>query len=388
MSSTEVYDSLRLHQAEVEALIADLNRASAKTPGASKRALKRWPMQFQKCVLTTTTKTTGNVHGVAYPRNLCKKGAAVLSGAFVHPGTACHLSLRSIDGSARSIQGVVRWCRHVKARAHDLGILFSGSINPRDFFIQHGDECLFQLEFVDVAQLRGSLVVTDSDILTHKLFQDLLGASAVEMSFTKTGAECLAMLEQCPDLAIAENELPDMTGLDLLIKAREAGHRTPIILMSQDNDRDLRLAAIGAGAKELLFRPATPETILRGVAEVLMPNDDQKGKDGEASPATQRINCSAPLEALADLAREAMTTMTAGDVEGGRKRLGRIATSCREFALPNLAEQADRIAAAAATGVPQSRLVGEIRGLLKEFETASAACKITPTAAQAKPASA
>jgi CheY-like chemotaxis protein len=378
MSSTEVFDSLRLHQAEVEQLIADLNRASAKAPGASKRALKRWPMQFQRCVLTTTSKMAGNVHGVAYPRNLCKKGAAVLSGSFVHPGTACHLSLRSIDGTARSIQGVVRWCRHVKARAHDLGIMFNAAINPRDFFIQQGDECLFQLEYVDVAALRGSLVVADADILTHKLFQDVLGSSAIEMTFAKSGAECLSILEQCPDLAIAEHALPDMTGLDLLIKAREAGHRTPIILMAQDTDKDLRLAAIGAGAKELLFRPATPETILRGVAEVLMPGQSVAGGDETNGSSPVKINCSAPLTALADLAREALTTMTSGDVEGGKKRLGRIATSCREFALPTLADQADKIAAAAGSGVPQTRLVGEIRGLLKEFESAATACSITP----------
>lgn len=388
MSSTEVYDSLRLAQGEVEQLIAELNRAGARSSGASKRALKRWPMQFQKCVLTTTSKTSGNMHAVAYPRNLCKTGAAVLSGAFVHPGTPCHLSMRSIDGTARSVQGVVRWCRHVKARAHDLGIMFHGSVNPRDFFIHQGDECLFQLENVDVAALRGSLVVADGDVLTHRLFQDLLGNSAVELTFAKSGQECLSALEQCPDLAVAEYALPDMTGLDLLIKSREAGYRTPIILMAQDNDSDLRLAAIGGGARELLFRPAAPETILRGVAEILMPGNDAVGKDASqgAGKAGGTVNCAAPIEALVDLARGALQCLTSGDSEGAQKRLGRIVTSCHEFGLPGLGEQATKIVASARSGVPQARLVGEVRALIREFESAQSACSVQTAAEKPKAA--
>ncbi|MBL8746621.1 MAG: response regulator, partial [Phycisphaerae bacterium] len=213
MSSTEVFDSLRLNQAEVEHLMADLNRASSRSPMVSKRGLKRWPMPFQRSVLTTTSKLMGNMHCVAYPRNLTKRGAAVLSGAFVHPGTVCHLTLRAVNGKARSVAGVIRWCQHVKARAHDLGIEFSSPINPRDFSISKSGSCTFQLEHVEVTSLKGVVLVVDEDRLTHRLFQDILGASPVELVFAQSGEAGLKLLDQSPSLIVAERELPDMSGL-------------------------------------------------------------------------------------------------------------------------------------------------------------------------------
>ncbi len=367
MSSGEVFDSLRLSQAEVEDLIAELNRATAKAPQSTRRELKRWPMQHQRCVLTTSSKLMGNMHGVAYPRNLAKKGAAVLTGAFVHPGTTCHLTLRSIDGSARSIPGVIRWCRHVKARAHDLGIQFASAVNPRDFFIEQEGQCLFQLERVEVTNLRGTLVIVDEDRLTHRLFQDLLGTSSVELVFAMTGEEGLKLLDQSPALIVAENALPDMSGLDFLLKVRGLGFRTPIILMAREGDAELRLAAIGGGAQELLLRPVTPETILRGVAEYLGPEAVSLSKAGDGGTS------SASAEVLLDLSRKALKLVESGDIAGARSTLIRIATTAREFRVVAVAEQAERASAAAMGESAQPRLLAEVRGLARACESLATA---------------
>lgn len=365
MNSTEVFDSLRLTQAEVEQLIADLNRAADKSQATSRRALKRWPMQFQRSVLTTTSKLMGNMHGVAYPRNLAKKGAALLSGSFVHPGTACHLTLRAMDGKARSIQGTVRWCRHVKSRAHDLGIEFNAPINPRDFFIQQEGECLFQLERVEVTSLRGTILVVDEDRLTHRLFQDILGPSSVELVFAQNGEAGIKLLDQHPSLIVAENALPDMTGLDFLSKVRNAGFRTPLILMAREGDDELRLAAIGGGAQELLLRPVTPDTLLRGVAEYL-------STESTTAPSPAKSAGAPPTDILLDLAKKALAEAENGDIEKAKSVLVRITTTAREFNLTALADQAGRAVAAAAGGASsQPRLIGEARGLVRACEGSS-----------------
>lgn len=372
MSSTEVFDSLRLTQAEVEQLIAELNRAAAKSPMVSKRTLKRWPMQFQRAVLTTTSKMMGNMHGVAYPRNLAKKGAAMLSGSFVHPGTACHVTLRAIDGKARSVPGVVRWCRHVKARAHDLGIEFISPVNPRDFFILQDGECLFQVERVDVTSLKGVVLVVDEDRLTHRLFQDILGASAVELVFARSGDAGLKLLDQSPEVIVSEYALPDMNGLEFLTRVRDAGFRTPLILMAREGDDELRMAAIGGGAQELLLRPVTPETILRGVAEYLMVDPA-----GAAAPsAVDKSRSAPPMDVLRELAQKALRQAEAGDVEATKSSLVRIATTAREFNLGVLGVQAAHAAAAAVGPMVQPRLLGEVRGLLRACEEAEAQSKL------------
>jgi CheY-like chemotaxis protein len=269
MSSSEVFDSLRLMQAEVESLMAALNKASGQSAGASRRTLKRWPMQFQRSVLTTTSRLSGNVHGVAYPRNLSKSGAAVLVGSFIHPGTACHLTLRAKDGTARSMAGVVRWCRHAKARAHDLGVQFETPISPREFCIINEGECVLNLERVDVTNLVGSVLVVDEDRETHALFQSVFSASAVVVNFARSGAEAVSMLGQSPDVIVTESALPDMTGVELLKKVRESGKQMPVILIAKEVADELRMEAFGGGASEMLTRPVTPDIVLRAVGEHL-----------------------------------------------------------------------------------------------------------------------
>lgn len=370
MSSTEVFDSLRLTQAEVEHLMSELNRASAASPMVSRRTLKRWPMRFQRSVLTTTSKLMGNMHGVAYPRNLAKRGAAVLSGAFVHPGTTCHLTLRSLDGKARSLAGVVRWCRHVKARAHDLGVEFGAPINPREFCIEQAGECLFEMERVDVTSLKGLLIVVDEDRLTHRLFQDILGTSSVELVFAQSGDAGLKLLDQSPALIVAEHTLPDMNGLDFLKKVREAGFRTPLVLMAREGNDELRLAAIAAGAQELLLRPLTPDTILRGAAEYLSDATAAKGsKAGDHARGEAEATASAPpVEELIEMANKSLALAGGGDVEGAKALLTRIATTAREFNLISQAEHSERAAGAAVGSTAPPRLLAEVQALLRSFE--------------------
>jgi CheY-like chemotaxis protein len=301
MSSSEVFDSLRLMQAEVERLMTDLNKVSGQSPGATKRTLKRWPMQFQRSVLTTTSRLTGNVHGVAYPRNLSKSGAAVLVGSFIHPGTACHLTLRARDGTARSMAGVVKWCRHAKARAHDLGVQFETPISPREFCILNEGDCVLNLERVDVTNLVGSVLVVDEDRETHALFQGVFSASAVVVNFAKSGAEAVSMLGQSPDVIVTESTLPDMSGVELLKKIRESGKKMPVILIAKEVNDELRVAAFGGGASEVLMRPVTPDIVLRGVGEHLKVGAPAKKEEPApvAAPAAGEAAAAAPAVASA-----------------------------------------------------------------------------------------
>lgn len=364
MGSSEVFDALRLTQVEVEALILELNRANARSPAATKRSLRRWPMQFQRCVLTTNSKMMGKVHAVGYPRNLSRRGVALLSGTFVHPGTSCHVILRSITGTAKCLEGVCRWCRHVRARAHDVGIELQTAVHPRDFFIQQGSECLFQMESVDVSTLKGNLLLVDNDRLTHKLFQDLLGNSNVDVWFAESGEQAISLLNQSPDLVVCEYQLPEMTGLDLLIKSREMGHQSPFLLMAREGDTELRLAAIGAGANELLMRPLTPEVVLRGVAEVL--SETLRIDDAPARPASNTL--AIPVESLVRLAQEGVEAAEAGNIDGARASVQRLGTTANEFGASALGLHAERVASSIVASVPIPKLTGDLRSLLRECQ--------------------
>jgi two-component system chemotaxis response regulator CheY len=70
------------------------------------------------------------------------------------------------------------------------------------------------------------------------------------------------------DLIITENDLPGVSGLDLIRRARALPHRreTPIIMFSSCPDRD---EALGAGADEFLQKPEGIYAVRETVALLL-----------------------------------------------------------------------------------------------------------------------
>lgn len=56
-------------------------------------------------------------------------------------------------------------------------------------------------------------------------------------------------------LVLLDVMLPDGDGLELLAERREAGDRTPVVLLSAREEADLRERAVAAGASDYLKKP-------------------------------------------------------------------------------------------------------------------------------------
>jgi two-component system, chemotaxis family, chemotaxis protein CheY len=346
MSKEDVIDTLKLSPRELESIVNELNRNNAQAAARSKRQLKRWTLQQQKVILTFVHGTASKVHGVAMPRNISRKGAAVLYGTFVHPGSKCFLSLRCVDGSTRSIAGVVMHCRHIKGRLHDLGIRFENAVNPRDFFIVMGSDYLFDRENVDIRGVTGKVLIADASLAMQRLLAHDLRGGDLTLMFARDAAQAIDQLTEEPDLLLVDYALPDMTGIDLVKHVREQGYTTPIVLITAEKDTELRLAAIGVGASEMLFKPISTELLHRAVAEYLSPTDhmfDPSTAGDASSNKMSEDDIITFVEELAKSAKQIDEALEKNDTDTVRSRVLELTATAAQFGFPAVGDQAAEV---------------------------------------------
>ena len=76
-----------------------------------------------------------------------------------------------------------------------------------------------------------------------------------EVVAVASGKEAIRMLTRDRfDIVVVDSTLSDMTGLELLGKVREKGYRTPVALLSEQDDPELALKASKAGACDLIVK--------------------------------------------------------------------------------------------------------------------------------------
>lgn len=267
MSNPAINDTIRLTQHELTQLLADLNRGGHKP--SSKRKTKRWAMPQGKAICTLVDPSKREQHHIVVVRNLSSGGAAFLLGSFVYTGTRCTLLLRGSGGKGRAVSGRVARCQHIRGHLHDIGVKFDEAVSPKEF-IDFGDQNAFSIESVDVASLKGTLLVVEDNRADQRLIAHHFKGSGLELQFAQDGASGLQCLGDVPDVVFTDYQLPDMTGIDLINKAREAGYGGPILLISAEQSPHLRVAALKAGACEVLSKPFTPSLLHQAAAEYLI----------------------------------------------------------------------------------------------------------------------
>lgn len=287
MGTEQPVQTLRLGNAELEELIAQLERDGAMNTRGSRRESRRWRAQAQKTVVIVQDESGARRSLVMAPRNLSTGGIGLLNGGFLHAGGSCVVVLRDVRGKAVQVAGKIVRCTHLRGTVHDIGVQFDRPVNPRDFFIFAGNEYLFNAERVDPLRLTGRVLVIDDSRSDQRLISHLLRETALEFEYAMTGEEGLRMLDEHPSLALVDYVLPDMDGISLVQTARARGCVVPMILVSGQADHEVRYAAIAAGAKEMLFKPLDESLLMRAAAEYLLLRDIQ-ARDEDPFRATAK----------------------------------------------------------------------------------------------------
>lgn len=268
MSTPGINDTIRLSQSERAQLLAELNRPGTGA-GATKRDARRWSVPLGKAVCTTVDAHQRTLHHVVVPRNLSSGGMAFLLGGFMYTGTKCHVTLKGLDGKAHGINGRVVRCQHVRGHLHDIGVAFDAPIKPREF-LDFGDSHAFTVEKVDVSALKGAVLVIEDNRADQRLYAHHFKGSGLEIQFAQDGETGLACLNDLPDAVFVDFELPDISGVRVIERARAAGYNGPMVLVTAESGGSLRATALKAGASEVLTKPFTPGLLHQAAAEFLL----------------------------------------------------------------------------------------------------------------------
>lgn len=115
-----------------------------------------------------------------------------------------------------------------------------------------------------------SILHVEDNKVVAKLIQDTLGAAGMHVDSCISGAAALDVLKgQAPyDAIIVDNNLPGLSGLELILRARSIDHRrnTPIIMLSGD---DCEKEAWRAGVSAFLRKPEDVDQVSSTIERLL-----------------------------------------------------------------------------------------------------------------------
>lgn len=100
----------------------------------------------------------------------------------------------------------------------------------------------------------------DHAVLITGCLRDSFGMD-LKLEVAQSGEEALERLELCspldePDIILLDNYLPGMSGMELLIRLREAHDTRPIVILTSCNDQQLALQALRYGASDFITKSA------------------------------------------------------------------------------------------------------------------------------------
>lgn len=83
------------------------------------------------------------------------------------------------------------------------------------------------------------------------------------------GAEAVALVERAaPDVILMDMRMPRMNGAEAIAALREAGHDTPVIVLTTFDDHEQVLECIRAGARGYLLKDVSLDDLIRAIESV------------------------------------------------------------------------------------------------------------------------
>jgi two-component system, OmpR family, response regulator MprA len=114
------------------------------------------------------------------------------------------------------------------------------------------------------------ILVVDDDLAVCRSIDRALRLEGYEVIIVATGHEALeAVAQNSPDALVLDLQLPDLDGLQVCRRIREAGDDTPILMLTARHGIDDRVQGLDAGADDYLVKPFALEELLARLRALL-----------------------------------------------------------------------------------------------------------------------
>jgi two-component system, cell cycle response regulator len=108
------------------------------------------------------------------------------------------------------------------------------------------------------ATVKPTILIVEDEPAGQLVIESILQDQGYQVEFASTGKEALKKaVDVKPDLILLDIMLPEMDGIQVCQMLRKNGEltKTPIVMLTALNDRDIRIACLDAGADDFFTKP-------------------------------------------------------------------------------------------------------------------------------------
>ncbi|MGQ0813752.1 MAG: sigma-54-dependent transcriptional regulator [Gemmatimonadota bacterium] len=153
--------------------------------------------------------------------------------------------------------------------------------------------------------MSGAILIVDDEPNIRRMLGSLLRHEGYAIAEAANAAEALDRLEASePDVVLLDLALPDVTGLDLLVRVHARWPQSPIIMMSGRASLADAVQATKLGAFHFIEKPLTPEAVLltvRGALDLRRARTVSRAIVAEYGPGEELIGSSQAMARVRDL---------------------------------------------------------------------------------------
>lgn len=260
-------NSVGLKLPALSALIDDLE--AGEGDGRKRRRFVRWPFRRESVELSVTHPGGNVVTMKVACRNLSAAGVSLLHSSFLHPGSACEVTLPGVAGPVRA-KGVIARCQHRSGVVHEIGVRFDRPVSMREFLARDVFSDWYTREHVDPGTLEGTAACLVSSALDQRVLRHFLRESSVKLRPVETVREAVEAAIGGASLILCDDAPGGRDVAELVASLRAATDGVPLLLITGEEPRAARARLGPLELDAVLPRPLSQDVLLRALAEFLI----------------------------------------------------------------------------------------------------------------------
>jgi DNA-binding NtrC family response regulator len=114
------------------------------------------------------------------------------------------------------------------------------------------------------------ILFVDDDAFTRRIINTALTNRGFQTRLADSAVAALAILRTEPiDVVLTDQQMPGLSGLDLMRKMRDEGFNTPVILLTGVGSVEMAVSAVRSGAVHYLTKPVDPHDLEQLITDIL-----------------------------------------------------------------------------------------------------------------------
>jgi len=110
--------------------------------------------------------------------------------------------------------------------------------------------------------MTATILLVDDDPVLSELVSYILKAEGYEAVVANDGEDGLRKFQTVkPDLVVLDVTMPNLDGPGMLAKMREAGNKTPVLMLTSESKKSIMVDVMKAGIEDYILKPFKPEEL-------------------------------------------------------------------------------------------------------------------------------